>query len=185
MTTEPTSPSAQARLEIHTSRLTIRPLQLDDVEAMHAIYSDNQATRFIPGGVRDYAGTHRRVTELIEHHDRHGVSKWAVTQTASGLLLGDCGLQFLPERPDLELGFHFARRHWGHGYATEAAAACLGWALNNRTERILAIVDPEHGASQRVLTKIGMNQIGYDHLLGRDWLLYEAQRSIFPRHLCG
>jgi hypothetical protein len=40
-----------------------------------------------------------------------------------------------------------------------------------------AIVDPKHCSSQRVLTKIGMQQIGHDHILGRDWIVYEAQRG--------
>jgi ribosomal-protein-alanine N-acetyltransferase len=180
MTTDPASSPALSGLLIRTPRLTIRPLHLDDVEAMYTIYSDTEAARFIPGGARDYAGTYRRVTDLIDHHKRHGVSKWAVTLEDSGLLIGDCGLQFLPGRPDLELGFHFARSYWGHGYATEAATACLAWALNNRAERILAIVDPEHASSQRVLGKLGMRQIGDDHLLGRDWLIYEAQRGAQP-----
>jgi RimJ/RimL family protein N-acetyltransferase len=110
--------------------------------AMHAIYSDAEATWFIPRGARDYAGTHQRVTDLIDHLKSRGVSKWAVTLGDSGLLIGDCGPQFLPERPDLALGFHFARQYRGLGDATEAATACLAWALNNRAERILAIVDP-------------------------------------------
>src|ERR1700722_5542018 len=133
MNTDPASPRPQTELPIRTERLTIRPVRPNDLEAMHTIYSDPEATRFLPGGVRDYAGTRQRVTELISHHDRHGVSKWAVTLSESGLLVGDCGLQFLPGRNDLELGFHFARPHWGHGYATEAASACLTWALTNRT----------------------------------------------------
>lgn len=147
---------------------------------MHAIYSDPEATQFVPGGIRDRAGTRQRVTELIDHQDRHGVSKWAVTLTQSGRLIGDCGLQFLPDQTDLELGFHFARQYWGHGYATEAARACLTWALDNRTERILAIVDPKHVSSQRVLTKIGMYRAGNLHIFGRNWLLYEATQTSIP-----
>jgi ribosomal-protein-alanine N-acetyltransferase len=150
---------------------------MGDAEAMHAVYSDPDVTRFIPGGVRDEAGTRQRVGDLIAHHDRHGVSKWAVTLSDSGVLVGDCGLQFLPGRPELELGFHFARAHWGYGYATEAAAACLAWALTNRTERILAIVDPEHLIAQRVLTKLGMRPIGRDHILDHTWVVYEAARK--------
>ncbi|GAA4289737.1 hypothetical protein GCM10023161_33020 [Mycobacterium paraffinicum] len=100
-----------------------------------------------------------------------------MTLSESGLLVGDCGLQFLPGRNDLELGFHFARPHWGHGYATEAASACLTWALANRTERILAIVDPDHHSSQRVLAKVGMRPIGRDHILDRSWIVYEVHRE--------
>ena len=144
------------------------------MEAMHVVYSDPAVTRFIPGGVRDADGTRQRVIDLITHHDCHGVSKWAVTLNDSGVLVGDCGLQFLPGRPDLELGFHFAREYWGHGYATEAASACLGWALTNRTERVVAIVDPQHRTSQQVLTKLGMQPVGRDHILDRTWIIYEA-----------
>jgi RimJ/RimL family protein N-acetyltransferase len=154
--------------------LTIRPLRPSDLDAMHAIYSDPEAMRFIPGGVRDLDGTRQRVADLIDHHDRYGVSKWAVTRAHDGLLVGDCGLQFLPGRNDLELGFHFARPHWGRGYATEAASACLAWAMAHRTEPILAIVVPGHHSSQRVLTKLGMQVVGPEFILGRTWIVYDA-----------
>lgn len=144
---------------------------------MHVVYSDPEVTRFIPGGVRDADGTRQRVSDLIAHNDRHGVSKWAVTLTDSGVLIGDCGLQFLPERPELELGFHFAREHWGHGYATEAASACLAWALAHRKERVVAIVDPQHATSQRVLTKLGMLPVGRDQILDRTWIVYEIAHA--------
>jgi len=171
------SSAGRACLPIRTERLTIRPLEPGDVEAMHSVYSDPEVTRFIPGGVRDLDGTRQRVADLIAHQDRYGVSKWAVTLSDSDVVIGDCGLQFLPGRPELELGFHFARGHWGRGYATEAGSACLAWALASRSERILAIVDPQHRVSQRILLKLGMRSIGDDHLLGRNWLVYEANRD--------
>lgn len=80
----------------------------------------------------------------------------------------------MPKRPELELGFRFAREHWGHGYATDAASACLAWALAHRTERGVAIVDPQHGTSQRVLTKLGMQLVGCEQILGHTWSVYEA-----------
>jgi len=43
-------------------------------------------------------------------------------------------------------------------------------------ERIVVIVDPAHVVSQRVLDKIGMWLLGPEHLLGRIWLVYEANR---------
>ncbi|WP_118915421.1 GNAT family N-acetyltransferase [Mycobacterium shigaense] len=177
MNTDPASSVPAAGLPIRTERLTIRPLRRSDLDAMHAVYSDPEATRFIPGGVRDRDGTRQRVADLIDHHDCHGASKWAVTLSHNGQLIGDCGLQFLPGRQDLELGFHFARAYWGHGYAAESASACLAWAWTNRTERILAIVDPSHHASQRVLAKLGMQRVGGDHILGRSWVVYEAHRD--------
>jgi hypothetical protein len=110
-----TAPSPKARLPILTRRLTIRPLRSDDIDALHIVYAGPEVTRFIPGGVRDRAGTRRRIDDLIDHHQRHGVSKWAVTLSESGRLIGDCGLQFLPGRTELELGFHIARAYRAHG----------------------------------------------------------------------
>ena len=176
MPTDSPSSAASRALPILTARLRIRPLRQDDLDAMHAVYSDPECTRFIPRGVRDLEGTRQRVAELIKHHDRHGVSKWAVEIAGTGEVIGDCGLQFLPGTSDLELGFHLAKAHWGRGYATEAATACLQWAQQHRHERIIAIVDPNHHASQHVLENLGMRSIGTLYLFDRNWLVYEAER---------
>ena len=96
---------------------------------------------------------------------RCGVPEW---------LLATAGCSFWPGLPVLELGFHFARPYWGKGFATESAAACLSWALAYRSEPIVAIVDPEHRSSQRVLAKIGMHLAGREELLGSSWLLYDV-----------
>lgn len=138
MNTDPGPSALASGLPIRTERLTIRALRRSDLEALHAVYSDPEGARFIPGGARDRDGTGRRIAELTDHLDRHGVGKWAVTLSHNDLLIGDCGLHFLPGRQDLYLGFHFARAYWGHGYAAESASACLAWALSHRTERILA-----------------------------------------------
>lgn len=141
---------------IRTERLLIRPFALDDLEAVHPVFSDRDVMRYIPGGACDRAGSLARLQSLIDHHERHGFSKWAVVETASGRLIGDCGLQYLAGEPDIELGFHIARAQWGRGYATEAARACLAWACCQRTERIVAIIDPANKPSIRVLEKLGM-----------------------------
>ena len=167
---------------IHTERLMIRPLEYSDVCALFGWYSDPEVVRHIPRGVRDLAGSYQRLTDLISHHETHGVSKWAVTLRGTGVVIGDCGLQFLAGLPVLELGFHFARPHWGKGFATESAAACLTWALTHRAEPIVAFVDPEHRSPQRVLTKIGMRLAGREDLLGSSWLLYDAWRAGEARH---
>jgi [ribosomal protein S5]-alanine N-acetyltransferase len=88
MDTDPASFRLGVGLPIRTQRLTIRPLPLSDVDAMHAVYSDPEVTRFIPGGVRDIQGTRQGVVELIGDHARHGVSKWGVTLSDSSVLIG-------------------------------------------------------------------------------------------------
>ena len=156
---------------ITTSRLTIRPLLDSDSPAMLAVYADAEVMRYIPGGARDETGSAERLRDLIEHQAEHGVSKWAVVLTATGQVIGDCGLQYLDGTSDLEIGFHLARQYWGQGFATEAACACLRWAQTERTERIVAMVDPDHSASRRILERIGLRHDGEAQHFGRTWEL--------------
>jgi RimJ/RimL family protein N-acetyltransferase len=92
--------------------------------------------------------------------------KWlAVTDRKTGKVLGTCWLGKLNAKwckalgigEPIELGYRYAKRHWGKGYAKEAARAMLrrGFEELNLLE-IVAIVDIRNGASERVLQKLGM-----------------------------
>jgi RimJ/RimL family protein N-acetyltransferase/predicted N-acetyltransferase YhbS len=155
-------------LRIETTRLLLRPMRIGDTQAMHRVFADPCVMRYVPGGSRDAAGTEARLRSLIDHQHTHGFSKWAVV-TKDGEVLGDCGLQYLEGGPEMELGFHVARAHWGHGYATEAASAWLTWARTHRLEHVVAIVDPENTRSRRVLEKIGMRYARAGTYFGRSW----------------
>ena len=49
-----------------------------------------------------------------------------------------------------------ARRFWGQGYATEAAAACRDHALGELgRDRVISLIDPQNTPSIRVAEKIG------------------------------
>ena len=58
---------------------------------------------------------------------------------------------------EAELGFRLAYDYWGRGIATEAAQAMVAHATClQKTQRVVAIVDPNNRQSLRVLQKIGM-----------------------------
>ncbi|WP_080516570.1 GNAT family N-acetyltransferase [Salinispora tropica] len=80
-----------------------------------------------------------------------------------------------------EIGYVPARTWWGHGYATEATQALMGFGFDQLGLReVSAGCDPANVASARVLTKIGMRPAGYRHnhlqIRGqwRDRLLFAA-----------
>jgi ribosomal-protein-alanine N-acetyltransferase len=143
-------------LPVVTGRLMIRPLTSEDEDAMHRVFCDPRVMQFIPGGATDRNGTRARLRSLIEHQNAHGFSKWAVVTHAEREVIGDRGLQYLDNGPEIELGFHIARERWGHGYAGEAARACLAWARARRPEPIVAVIDPANSRSHKTLCRIGM-----------------------------
>ncbi len=62
---------------------------------------------------------------------------------------------------EAELGFMFARRHWGRGYATEMAAAMIARAFQRHDwPQIEASVFAGNAASIRVLEKLGFAETG-------------------------
>ena len=65
----------------------------------------------------------------------------------------------LVERPALEIGWRLARSTWGHGYASEAAAAALEVAFDRlgRAE-VVSFTTPANERSQGVMRKIGLHR---------------------------
>jgi len=163
-------------LPITTKRLIIRPFTPADFEAIHAVWSDPAVMALIPSPAYDREKSWARLTEKFRHQARHGFSKWAVAEKASGTVIGECGVHYLEGGPDIELGYKLARAYWGQGLAAEAAHACLDWALAERPERVVAIVDPANIRSARILTKIGMVQDGTFSRFGHTWDFYVAIR---------
>jgi len=55
-----------------------------------------------------------------------------------------------------ELGWALIRAHWGHGYATEAAAAIRDWARESRSiSGLVSLISPDNVRSQRVAERLG------------------------------
>lgn len=159
---------------ILTERLLLRPFTLEDAEVTHRWFSDPEVMRYIPGGPdASLEDTRRRIERYLQHEATHGFTKWLVTDRHTGEPLGDGGLYTLPNDPRVELGFRFAREHWGRGYALEMARAWVRhFAALRPGETIYGIVLPEHARSQRVLEKLGFEPAGEEEVYGRVMKVY-------------
>jgi ribosomal-protein-alanine N-acetyltransferase len=163
------------RLPIHTPRLSLRDFVATDVEAVFAYTSDPMVAEHM-----FYAPwTHEHAEAYIENllASQRAVPRrlWelAIIERASGALVGSVDLT--PEgENEADVGYVLARSAWGHGYATEAAAALLeaGFA-RLRLRRVVAMCAVENVASRQVLEKIGLRHVdtvqGYRHAKGRDF----------------
>jgi len=160
---------------ILTERLLLRPFTLEDAPAAHGWLSDPEVMHHIPGG-RDATveDTRQRITRYLQHGVTHGFTKWLVTDRSTGELLGDGGLYTLPNDPRVELGFRFARQHWGKGYACEMGRAWMErYAQLLPGKALYGIVLPEHVRSQRVLEKLGFEPVGDERVYGRVMKVYQ------------
>lgn len=164
---------------IVTARLLLRPLRRDDLDALAEVYLHPLVMRWIGSHTRD--DVEREFALQREYQASLGWSFWAVEERHTGRMIGDCGLQPLDHRgPEVELGYDLHPDAWGRGLATEAARGVMEQAFGPLgIDRVVAVVKPEHVASQRVLVKAGLQPAGTCRAYGESMLLYEAHQ---PQH---
>lgn len=92
----------------------------------------------------------------VASYRRHGFGLYRVTLSVTSEPIGVCGLlkREVLEHPDL--GYALLERHWGQGYAFEAAHAVLEYARDQLgLRRILAITSLDNARSISLLDKLG------------------------------
>ena len=148
---------------LDTERLRLRWFEPRDAAFVCGLLNEPSWLQHIGDrGVRTEAQAAAWIDDrLVASYRRQGFGFWAVERRTDGELVGMCGLTHRDGLAAPDVGFAFRPAHWGHGYAREAAAACL----RHGHERlgmplVLAITGPDNAASARVLTAIGMRPLG-------------------------
>lgn len=170
---------------LETRRLVLRPLAREDAADHARIYAKPEITRFLARGPflgEEAARRSRAALDLfINHWKEHGFGVWAVVDRATGALIGQCGLKYLPESPEVEILYALDTPYWGRGIATEAAEAALRHGFEwTRLARVVAVAMPEHHGSHRVMEKLGMTYEGRVEVYGGiRAVLYAISRESF------
>lgn len=167
-----------------TTRLVLRPFTLQDLAALHQVMIEPGVLQYFPNPAPP---TIERIQNLIErqlsHWSEHNFGWWAVEHPQLHELIGWCGLQYLPETDETELGFLLGKPHWGNGFATEAGLASLEYGFNTiELGTIIAIVHPDNLASQRVIDKLGFLSRQEAHYFGMVSFRYELQHQIYVQN---
>jgi RimJ/RimL family protein N-acetyltransferase len=164
--------------ELETERLHLRPFCLDHLDRLAEIHCDPLVMRFLGGRTRDRAETLTRLETNIRTWNEHGFGMFAAFEKTTGVMIGRCGLAFLDNTPEIEVGYMLARDYWGQGYATESARACLRFGFVDRAmNRIVAVAHPENMASRHVIEKMGMCFEKTAHFYENDVVYYSLTRE--------
>ena len=147
------------RMHLQSARLILRPIVREDSLSLTALFSDPMAMRHFPS-TKDLKGTRAWVGEVMARDERDGYSFRLVVRKDDQAVLGYCGLVLQEDvegRDEVEVGYGLKRRYWRHGYATEAAAACLGYGFEELgLGRIISLIRPENTASVSVALRNGL-----------------------------
>jgi len=155
-------PASENRLDPHlvslrleTPRLILRPPQMQDFDAWAAFLDDEVATRYI-GGRQPRSLAWRTFMTMCGCWHMTGIAMFSVLEKSSGQWVGRLGPWYPEGWPEAEIGWGFAREHWGKGYASEGAAAAMDYAFDVLGwERVIHCIDAANLASQGVARKLG------------------------------
>ncbi|MEU8384217.1 GNAT family N-acetyltransferase [Streptosporangium sp. NPDC048865] len=140
-----------------TGRLTLRPVETGDAEALCAHWDDPRVRRHLFDNAPVLP---ELVTRLVEDSRRdfaeRGYGLWALVPDSA--VAGVCGLRGTPDG-EVELLYSLSPDRWGEGLVTEAATAVLEYAFTTLSlPRVIAEVDEGNAASVRVALRLGMTR---------------------------
>lgn len=144
---------------LQTDRLELRPFTLDDAPAYWPLVADPTVLRYT--GESPLASLSEvqdlLATRPLRDYATYGYGRLACVEKAGGHLIGFCGLKYLEDLGETDIGYRFLPRCWGMGYATESSRAVMTHGAQVLgLKRIVGLVEPENAGSVRVLEKLGL-----------------------------
>ena len=164
-------PQVWQGIRLYTDRLCLRAETSRDAEALYELFADPVVMR---GLDREPVSTLDAARSMVEG----GIQAWETDALGPFLfettepipqVIGRAGIMIFDTRDwtpstwrdagnnaQPELGWSLNRAFWGHGYATEGAAAIRDWARESRSiDRLVSLISPDNVRSQRVAERLG------------------------------
>lgn len=153
------------RITLTTSRLVLRPIALEDVEAAHDALQHLHVSRWLLSVPHPYSPQDAQAffTRMLEHERTTGEPPpWAITLVGeSNRMMGCIGLHLTMRHRRGEMGYWLHPSLWGRGLMLEALQGVLHAGFEGfDLLRISAGHFPGNYASARVMQKAGMTREG-------------------------
>ena len=162
--------------EIHTKRLFLRKILLEDAESLFQYWSDPEVTKYL--NVNTFTNmkqAYSMIRLLNSLYKRDVGIRWVMTIKKDNMVIGTCGYNNWIKRSSRgEIGYELGREYWGNGYATEAIEEIIKYGFKKMNlNRIEAFTVPEAISSIKLLEKFGFKKEGllkeYGYWNGKVW----------------
>jgi RimJ/RimL family protein N-acetyltransferase len=160
------------QFHIETKRLILRDFLETDQADLFEMDSDPEVHRYLGNNPVKTIDEIASIIKMVrQQYIDNQIGRWMMVEKATGNVLGWAGLKYIHQTMNstshfYDVGYRLKQKHWGKGYASEAAQAALAYGFNqlNLTE-IIGITAIENQASANILKKIGLqfvNQFNED-----------------------
>jgi ribosomal-protein-alanine N-acetyltransferase len=146
--------------ELHTERTLLRAWRDDDLAPFAHLNADEEVMRWFPSTLsRKHSDA--MATRIRNRLSEDGWGLWALEVRGVSPFCGFVGLNKVPFEmdftPAVEIGWRLDRPWWGHGYASEAARACLEYAFGPLgLPEIVSFTTTNNVRSRAVMERLAM-----------------------------
>ena len=140
---------------LETERLILRPLTVDDAEAVYEWVSDERVTKYMP--YQTYTSTDDVRKWLMNLQSENETNNFGFVFKENNLLIGSGDIGYSNEKSSWDFGYNIRYDYWNRGLATEATKCMMKFAYDNFGARDFsanhAVDNPSSG---RVMEKLGL-----------------------------
>jgi RimJ/RimL family protein N-acetyltransferase len=165
---------------LETLRLSMRAFTPDDFDDLYALNSDPRVMKYIADGT---VSTREEVSRFLPRYIRYpklypDLGIWHTSRRDTGSFIGFFALNYAGKSTDIEIGYRLLHNAWGLGFATEGATALAHYAFDDLgLDRVIGVTHPGNKASQAVLMKAGMVDIGWGNYYNKRLRLFAAEHE--------
>lgn len=144
-------------------RLYFREFTKEDIQLLFDLNSNPNVIKY----VHEPAPTLENITGILNdvilpQYTLYGHGRWAVHLKSNDEFIGWCGLKYIKEADEIDLGYRFKENYWGRGYGFEAARATIDYGFSVlKLSGIFARALPENVASWKIMEKCGMHYVDF------------------------
>ena len=165
-----------------TERLILRPTSEEDAELVYELMNTPKFIQYVGDrkiSSAKVASMYIKEKMLPQLYDL-GYSSYTIIRKSDNRKLGTCGLYNRAGVDGIDIGFGLLPAYEGQGYAYEAANRLKMAAFDEfDIQQLKAITNKDNVASQKLVEKLGLTQIGQTQLPGEQQriLLYQIDKT--------
>lgn len=165
---------------LETERLFMRESVVEDAEVFFKMTNDPEVMKYTGDVSFESVEKTRDLIRNYEDYQKNSYGRWTTILKETNEIIGWCGLKYIKEIDETDIGFRFMKQYWNKGFATESSIACMKYGFEEHNlQQIVGQVYRDHAASRRVLEKLGMTfwKELYDN--DESWLVYGIKKEDF------
>ena len=141
---------------VETERLLLRPVTLDDAEALFDYASDRENTRYTFPTNQSLEETKNNIAQF---YLANPLGHWGIELKSNGKFIGTIDLHKIdPALKKAVIGYIINKKYWNQGLTTEANRAVIELAFEKiGMNKLIALHDKDNPASGKVMEKSGMH----------------------------